>query len=319
MNLELFHHPTSDGKPGNYHWQDKLNGFSKLGACRFLEWSGWYNFGVGQRLLGHYRLFQHFRKSCARFPNDLPVIERYILQYQAWHGVKYFFAKLMGFIYSVFTWNDFSPAVEMAAVNRMLVTDSRDILYGLLLEADTNIDAAFTKAEGLIRQRLKFRPVAPNSLNVAFGFNKFDLSIHQHESVTHHHTYPTQVFNPPVVADGAKGKEKGVYSKRQMLIYFDLLHAAYGVERLKIENRNCHYNIARFLHEATGRPQSAWLDELRSYRNRGLYDCQTDGEIDQLLNTLTDMRESLQGAVFNELVKKLDNKKVELLQKKKRG
>ncbi|MDP4150799.1 MAG: hypothetical protein Q8943_15440 [Bacteroidota bacterium] len=326
MNLNLFHHPPSDGSPGNYYWQDKLNGFSSLAGCRFLEWSGWYNFSVGHRLLGHHRFFQHFKKSYLREPRDLPPIQSYILQYRLWHGMKYFVSKVMAVTYSIVTWKDYFLVAEMAAVNRMLVTNWMDILIDFLRDSDEHFDAAFVRAVRLIRERLQTGHAAQRTLNLAVAIDhskEYYTSHHQHayhhfESVTHNHTHPTQVFTPPAVIDGAKGKEKDVYSKRQILIYHDLLHEAYGVEPLRIENKNCHPGIASFLHRLHGKPERAWLDELKDYRNGHLYDCQSDGEIDQLLIVLTNMRASLRAAGQSRMVDKIDDKMLMLRKKKKK-
>ena len=57
-NLSVLHLVNSPEK--NYKWKDKLNSLTGT-ACHFLEWSGWYNQDIYQRLLGHYRLYEAFK------------------------------------------------------------------------------------------------------------------------------------------------------------------------------------------------------------------------------------------------------------------
>ncbi len=50
----------------NYKWKDKLNSLTGHLDCRFLEWTGWYNQDILQRLLGHYRLYQVLKLQTAQ-------------------------------------------------------------------------------------------------------------------------------------------------------------------------------------------------------------------------------------------------------------
>lgn len=59
MNLSVLHPVKSPDR--DYSMKDKLNRIISPLGCRFLEWSGWYNQDISQRLLGHYRLYQLFK------------------------------------------------------------------------------------------------------------------------------------------------------------------------------------------------------------------------------------------------------------------
>ena len=62
MDMSVLHrHPLPDR---DYTRKDKLNSLTGHLDCRFLEWTGWYNQDIYQRLLGHYRLYQLFKNEC---------------------------------------------------------------------------------------------------------------------------------------------------------------------------------------------------------------------------------------------------------------
>lgn len=64
-----------------YTWKDKLNGTTSNINCRFLEWTGWYNQDLLQRLLGHYRLYQVFKSENREEYHLSPVLD-YITNYE---------------------------------------------------------------------------------------------------------------------------------------------------------------------------------------------------------------------------------------------
>ena len=96
MDLTLFHY----NKDGDFRWKDKLSGRTDRLRCAYLEWIGWYNGDILQRLLGHYRLFQIYKKNRLKTGIELSLIRSYILQYQSTHAMKYFVSKLVGFLYN---------------------------------------------------------------------------------------------------------------------------------------------------------------------------------------------------------------------------
>jgi hypothetical protein len=144
IDLTLLH---SVDAPANANWRmkDKLNGWTRQGRCRFLEWTGWYNYDVAQRLLGHYRLFHHFKADYIKSPHQLAAANAYILHYRAGHGFKYLLSRIMSLLYSFFQGGRY-PVAEIAAINRQLVNESSGILYDFLTDSDKNFAAAFLQA-----------------------------------------------------------------------------------------------------------------------------------------------------------------------------
>jgi hypothetical protein len=86
MDLSILHLAYSPEK--NYKWKDRLNSLTGHVSCRFLEWSGWYNQDILQRLLGHYRLYQVFKQKPI-VNNHLSLPLNYIVNYKTSHGLKY--------------------------------------------------------------------------------------------------------------------------------------------------------------------------------------------------------------------------------------
>jgi hypothetical protein len=86
MDLSVLHrHPLPDR---DYYWKDKLNSLTGHLDCRFLEWTGWYSQDIYQRLLGHYRLYQLFKKE-SKAGVGLSQSLAYIVNYRASHSFKY--------------------------------------------------------------------------------------------------------------------------------------------------------------------------------------------------------------------------------------
>ena len=61
MDLRLFHH--KDRPNADYETMDRKNSRTGSFHVDYLEWTGWYDTSVHMRLLGHYRLFQQYKKS----------------------------------------------------------------------------------------------------------------------------------------------------------------------------------------------------------------------------------------------------------------
>jgi hypothetical protein len=151
MNMRLFHpEKTSDRK---YRMTDKMNGWTKHLPCRFLEWSGWYNLNVSVRLLGHYRLFQHFKKEYSKNVRDINSVKAYIAQYRYSNLFKYFLARLMALPYSILTWRIYHPRSEVKSLNRQLVDERSIILQDFLASAHTNFELALATAVHRIRSQ----------------------------------------------------------------------------------------------------------------------------------------------------------------------
>jgi hypothetical protein len=296
IDLDLLHPANA---PANADWRmvNRLNGWTRRIPCRLLEWSGWYNYNVAQRLLGHYRLFQHFKAANKTLPHDLPLTRAYILQYQGSHGVKYFISRLTSFIFSTFT-KEYYPVVEIAAVNRRLLTGRSDVLENFL----ANVDLDFKNA--LLR--------ALDQINQQSFFNTVPAQPPKTEEHYHAHQYNTVSYNQfnfqSTTTQGPRGKEAGLFSKKQILICFDLLSKSKDFDPIDYGKPNKFDRYAGLLHALTGRTKESLLEELHKYHNRGLYEWHTDGERDQLISTLTNLAETFGNAGFHTFAKLADKK-----------
>ena len=291
IDLTLLH---PEDAPANANWRmkDKLNGWTSLGRCRFLEWSGWYNYDVAQRLLGHYRLFHHFKADYIKSPHQLAAPNAYILHYRSGHGFKYLLSRIMSLLYSIFTKQRY-PVAEIAAINRQLVNESSGILYDFLTDANEDFAAAFLQAIHRISDPAFLeRPAAPTTI--------------------HNTLSATQINIQPPIKAGAQGKDKGIFSKKQVLILFDLLSAFKDFDSIDYNRPTKFEGYADLLHALTGKSKLSILEELNDYRNKGLYDWHSQGELNQLINILIQLANTFRNAGFRSFAKLVDRKIVEL-------
>src|SRR5260221_7567086 len=233
MSLRIFHYGNEADE--NYFLTGRFDGWTGRLKCRWWEWSGWYNADIYQRLVGHYLLFQHFKKDAALMKRSISVEQAYVLQYRTMQGVKYLISRITAFTWSILTFGMSFPSVEIEGINRILVNEGADILQQFL--ADSEIDfrpALFTAAEKM--QSPSFICMTAKGLSLAYLLqinNQFNRNHNESfTEVNHHHNESfTKVTNQPIVKEGAAGKEKGVFSKRQWLIFFDLLTQMSDLEK----------------------------------------------------------------------------------------
>ena len=302
VDLTLLH---SEDAPPNANWRmkDKLNGWTSLGPCRFLEWSGWYNYDVAQRLLGHYRLFHHFKADYIKSPHQLAAPNAYILYYRSGHGFKYFLSRVMSLLYSIFEKGRY-PVAEIAAINRQLVNESSGILYDFLTDANKDFTAAFLQALRRIKD--------PSFLESSAA----SITIHNTLSATQHNIY-TQVNFKPAIKAGAQGKDSGIFSKKQVLILFDLLSAFKDFDSIDYSKPATFEKYAELLHALTGKSKLSIHDALKDHHNHGLYEWHSQGELNQLINILIQLANTFRNAQFRSFAKLIDKKIRELESHKK--
>jgi hypothetical protein len=280
IDLTLFH-PEGAPEGADFRRKDQLNGWTRRRACRLLEWIGWYNYSIAQRLLGHYRLFQHFRVAFSKCPRDIPVVQAYIRQYRATHGVRYFLARAMSSLDVIVTPTIYMGVGDMAVLNRQLVSEPFGILNDFLTEADTDFTAALQRAIRRINQPDK-----------------------------------TPISAPAI--KGAQGKESGVFSKKQILLLFDLLSKSGNLDPIDLEKPNKFDAYADLLHALTGKSRQSFKEELHDYHTKGLYEWHTPGEFTQLINTLTQLLTYFEKAGFDFFANTID-KKIRTLRKERRS
>jgi len=340
MDLSIFH--FNEGPDRNYKPKDYLNGRRGLMACRFLEWSGWYSQDIAQRLLGHYRLYQHYRSGMRNWPVGLAPARSYILHYKAIHPFKYALARCMSFLYSLIFWKEpFLPGM-VAGLNHRLIREGSTLLEEFLVSADDDFEKALNKALQQIRESSFFQDghhevlqsihlsQTNHKYNLAATFNDNRTKVGQLKTYTdnstkhlHQDNSAPQIFNhiefQRVITQaptGPHGKEKGVFSKRQILIMLDLLSLKAKKDGIDLSKQNRFNAYADLLRGITGKGKATLLEELNDYRNKDLYACNTQGELGQLIIIMTDLGNTFRDAGFRSLSDVVDRKIIELRQKK---
>lgn len=277
VDLTLFHKVPG----GNYAFADYICNRKGRLACYFLEWTGWYNNRIAARLLGHYRLFQLYKRDPDHAFRDMPLSQAYILHYRSSHSVKYFISRIISFIYCIGTLGRHYLMVEIETFNRSLIHDHAGILQTFLEQADHDFTSAFHTAMAKLNERI------------------------------------LSVTDTPVIQATRKGKEKDVFSKKQVLILFDLLSSTSKLEPIALGKPAKFEAIAALLHALTGRSKDSWTEELNDYKIKDLYAFHSQGELQQLINTLSNLAEFLRKAGFRSLTTLADKKIRELERHKK--
>jgi hypothetical protein len=305
MDMSVLHrHPLPDR---DYTRKDKLNSLTGHLDCLFLEWTGWYNKDIYQRLLGHYRLYQLFKKE--RKPhNGLPQPLAYILNYRATHGLKYLHSRITAILYYLGSFGKPYYPQQTEGINKLLINENVHILREFLTEADNNFEEALSQAVGQImspdfgKKSDVFIKQSAIILQIRNEFNSYHNNNHYFNEYT--------TVNPAI--SGIKGKEKGVFSKKQILILFDLLAETGRLEKIDFTRPNKFDSIAELLFAIAGKGKDSWVEQLKDGRNKGLYQFKNEGERKQLVVTLTNLSEVFRKAGFRSISKAADKKLIEL-------
>lgn len=305
MDLSVLHrHPLPDR---DYSWKDKLNSLTGHLDCRFLEWSGWYNQDIYQRLLGHHRLYQLFKKE-SKADTVLPQPLAYIVNYRASHSFKYLLSRITGILYYIGSFGKPYYPLQTEGINKLLLNENTTVLQQFLTEADNNFEKALSQAVEQImspdfgKKSDVFIRQSAIILQSRSEFNSYHNNNHYFNEYT--------TVNPATT--GIKGKEKGVLSKKQILILFDLLAETGKLERIDFTRPNKFDSIAELLFAITRKGKDSWIEQLKDGRNKGLYDFKNDGERKQLIVTLTNLSEIFRKAGFRSIPKAVDKKLIEL-------
>ncbi len=313
MDISVLHrHPLPDR---DYTRKDKLNSLTGHLDCHFLEWTGWYNQDIYQRLLGHYRLYQLFKKE-SKAETGLPQSLTYIVNYRAYHPPKYLLSRLTGIVYCLGSFGKPYYPLQTEGINKLLVNENTQILQEFLTEADNNFEEALSVA---VRQIIspEFGKKSGNNL---FQVNQSAVILQTRNEFSNYHNnnhyfneYTT--FNP--VSAGIKGKEKGVFSKKQILILFDLLAETSKLEKIDFTRPNKFDSIAGFLYAVTGKSKDSWIEQLKDCRSKGLYEFKMRGSLSSWLQFLLIYLKFL-GLLGLDLLPKSQTKKYTNLKKRRR-
>ncbi|MFC0771649.1 hypothetical protein [Terrimonas alba] len=307
MDMSVLHrHPLPDR---DYFWKDKLNSLTGHLDCRFLEWTGWYNQDIYQRLLGHYRLYQLFKKE-SKAADSLPQPLVYIVNYRVSHGFKFLLSRITGILYYIGSFGKPYYPLQTEGINKLLVNEYAHILQAFLTEADKNFEEALSNA---IRQIIS-PEFGKKSANALFHVKQSAVILQTRNEFNSYHNN-THYFNDYTTvntANGIKGKEKGVFSKKQILILFDLLAEIGKMEKIDFSKPNKFDSIAELLCAITGKSKDSWIEQLKDGRNKGLYEFKNEGERKQLIVTLTNLSETFRKAGFRSIATLTDKKLIKL-------
>jgi hypothetical protein len=303
MDLNLFH-PKEPSK-ANLKVIDRWNSHTGYIHCQILEWTGWYNLCLANRLLGHYRLFQIFKQKNSSNTTDLSLERSYILHHRALHGVNYFLVRCTAWYFSIFSFGYAERNVEIQTINRQLLHEASHILQQFLTDSENDFDKAFLNAMEQIRDnRFPYAHIQQPASRVFVQLNEEHLH-HTNLSKNEFHVHPVIKEQP---AKAAQGKEKDVFSKKQILIVFDLLAENGKFERIDWEKPRRFEAISELMQALTGKPKSSWQEMLKDYTNKDLYDFNTPGERQELINTLTNLAEKFRKAGFRKIAEIADRK-----------
>lgn len=145
--------------------------------------------------------------------------------------------------------------------------------------------------------------------------NRFML-FQQNKNEYNHYETSSHYFNEYTTVqtstNGTKGKEKGVFSKKQLLIFFDLLSESKAIDKIDYSKPNKFESIALMLQAVSGKSKDSIMEQLKDTRNNGLYSFQNQGELNQLIITLTNLAETFRKAGYRTVATVADRKIREL-------
>jgi len=305
MDLSILHPVHSPER--DYAWKDKLNSVTGNLDCRLLEWTGWYNQDILQRLLGHYRLY-HVFKSENNFNNHLPLPLNYITSYKVTHSIKYFISCITASLYFIFSFGKRYAPLQTESINRNLINDKAIILFEFLVEADEDFSSALRRAvDGISSPNFLNKKDTTNLTLLIQNRNEFN----QYQTSSHYFNEYNQV-----ISNGIKGKEKGVFSKKQLLILFDLLAENKTLDPIDYSKPNKFDSIASVLHAISSKSKDSLIEQLKDAHNSGLYSFQNLGELNQLIITITNLEDTFRKAGFRAIAN-LADKKLRVLEMEK--
>jgi hypothetical protein len=287
----------------DYTMKDKLNSITNPVGCRFLEWSGWYNQNASQRLLGHYRLFQLF-KAKDKVDAQLSLPLAYITHYRILHVIKYALSCITAVLYYIFTLGDRYHPLTIEEFNKQLIITRPSILQEFLTCAEVDFEKALFNAIDQINGAPK-----EESLQSVVVQNRLDYKVYN--NTCHYLTeYNTTLHTNTTV--GITGKEKDVFSKRQILIWLDLQADLGKTDRIDYSKQNKFEEVAIMLQAINGKTKQSWKEELDKYKDKGPYYYKGEEELKSLISTITNISQIARKAGQRELAKAADRKIREL-------
>ncbi len=291
MDLSVLH--VVDSPERDYTWKDRLNSLTGRLDCRLLEWTGWYNQDIYQRLLGHYRLYQIFRQENDQAGN-IEEISAFIVHYRSSHSLKYVLSQLTSVLYYLVSLGKVYYPFCIEGLNKILINEHPDILHEFLSSADENFKQTLKNTADKI--------TSPGFCSKSAQEIHLPVLIH----------YKNEFNIAPAPNNQTKGKEKGVFSKKQLLIFFDLLAESKSIEKIDYSKPNKFESIAEMLQALSGKGKDSFIEQLKDSRNNGLYEFHNKGELNQLIVILTNLSAIFSKAGFHSITKIVNKKLREL-------
>ncbi|HEV2479523.1 MAG TPA: hypothetical protein VGS79_07655 [Puia sp.] len=303
MDLELFHQP---GRPNRFHKAIDRRIIRTGRICYYYEMTGWYDVNLAMRLLGHYRLFKlHINNHAVRYSRLSPE-DVYILHYRENNILNNTWVYFISFLHFAL----YIKHPEINSINRTLVFNRPDILRNFLITAETDFEKALHEAIEQIKHPTFLSEAPITNVHVEITENyQHNTSLSKNEL----HLHPVVEKEVPPQKP-AKGKEEGVFSKKQTLILLDLLAAGKIIEPIDFKKTNKFPAIAQLLRALTGHAEESWRDELSDYHTKGLYDWDRnfDGQRMELIRILVNLADKFRNAGFKTVAKLADQKIREL-------
>jgi hypothetical protein len=245
MDLSVLHAVKSPDR--DYTMKNKLNGITSPLGCRFLEWSGWYNQNISQRLLGHYRLYQLF-KAKSQVDSQLSLPMAYIAHHRSLQIIKYSLSCIMAVLYYMCTLGGRYYPLSVEQLNKQLIYRQFSILQEFLTNAEVDFEKALHSAIDQINGSgsKTFPPITIVQNRMVYTVNN---------NTCHNFTEHNTIIHSGTV--GIKGKEKDVFSKKQILIWLDLQADLCKMERIDFTKPNKFEAIAGLLQAINGKSKES--------------------------------------------------------------
>ncbi len=171
-------------------------------------------------------------------------------------------------------------------------------------DAENNFSIALERAVGRITANSFL--LKDDALHLTL-LNQTTIEYSQYQTITHNfNDYHQQSTN------SIKGKEKGVFSKRQLLILFDLLAENKMIDIIDYSKKNKFDAVATMLQAVSGKSKDSIIDQLKHVNNNGVYSYKDVGELNQLLIAITNLAEIFRKAGFRSIANAADKKLQEL-------
>jgi hypothetical protein len=247
----------------------------------------------------------------------MPLTQAYILHYRSTHKIKYFISQVVSCLYRIATFGRRYLAVEIETFNHSLIHENARALAEFLDYAEEDFTGAFLLAMEQLHELILGRPAFQHSAQISIQFQQEYYNFQWRQE---RHYHPPSVHEPGAsITPGPSptGKTKGVFSKKQILILFDLLAQTARIEKIDLSKPNRYEALAALLHGLTGKSVQSWLQELDDHRGKDLYEFHTEGQRRQLIVTLTNMAELFRNAGFRSIAALADQKMRELERNKR--